>query len=679
MTKVSAKGVARHQRSVETAALKRAARKDDAARKAAGIPSGKPKGKTNDSFQNFSLNLGQGTNNALSSSTYGFNPITRIRTELEWIHRGSWLGGVAVDIPADDMTREGVEILADMPPDDKEKIEELAEDCDVWGQLNAANKWAALYGGAIVVPLLDGHDLSTPLNPERVPKGSFKGLLVLDRWSVEPSLEDLVTQPGPDLGKPRFYTVTSDAPGFRQQRIHYTRAFRFIGIELPYWQAVMENLWGISIFERLYDRMVAFDSASTGAAQLVYRAWVRTLKMKNLREAVATGGDMLQGVVRSVELMKTYQSIEGISLIDDRDTMEYNGSAASFSGIGEAMLQFAQQLSGAIQVPLVRMFGQSPAGLNSTGDSELRMYYDGIGKRQKKMKRCVTAIYEIMARSLGINVQGGIRIKFKPLWQLDDKGKAEVGKAKTETILGVYDSAVFDRSTALKELRAISSETGLFTNITDEMIEEAENDPPIMQPGELQQQQQDQAEAAAQDPKGEGQVKPGAANVQSTGSSAGLNKTQDAAIGQAIRPRLVDFQGIPLFIESFGGQARTGTSPAGEKWRAVLANDYGYFEGTKSAEGPFEQMDMFLGPNPLADVAFVIDQIDPDTKMFDEHKIMLGFNSLADALRSYVGSYSDRGVERIGSIKPMAVDELKGWLHTADVMKPANQLEMAMP
>jgi hypothetical protein len=60
-----------------------------------------------------------------------------------------------------------------------------------------------------------------------------------------------------------------------------------VGVELPYQQALTENLWGLSIIERLWDRMTMFDSASTGAGQLVYKAWLRTLKVKDLRSVVA--------------------------------------------------------------------------------------------------------------------------------------------------------------------------------------------------------------------------------------------------------------------------------------------------------------------------------------------------------------------------------------------------------
>src|SRR5690348_17001368 len=75
-----------------------------------------------DSFQNFMAKFGIGTDNLTSAGTYGFNPITRQRTILEWAHRGNWLSGCAVDIIADDMTRAGVDIVGNLKP---EQIEQL--------------------------------------------------------------------------------------------------------------------------------------------------------------------------------------------------------------------------------------------------------------------------------------------------------------------------------------------------------------------------------------------------------------------------------------------------------------------------------------------------------------------------------------------------------------------------
>lgn len=641
--KVSVKGVARSQRADEKRLIK------DKQRVA----------NTQDSFQNFSLNLGIGTDNALSTSTYGFNPITRIRTELEWIHRGSWLGGMAVDIPAEDMTREGIEIRSTLEPDDNEALESEAEDLDIWGRFCEGIQWGRLYGGCIVVPLIDGQDPSTPLNIERVAKGGFLGLLVLDRWCVDPSLEDLVSEPGPYLGMPKYYTVTSDAPGYRGQRIHYTRAWRFTGIRVPYWQRVMENLWGISVIERLYDRMIAFDSATTGAAQLVYKSYIRVLKMPKLREAVAGGGDMLKGIIANVNFMRRYQGIEGVTLIDGQDDMQEKG-ATSFSGISDALLQFAQQLAGAMQIPLVRLLGQSPAGMNSTGESDLRTYYDNIRKRQNaELKIPVRQTYLLMAKSLGIDLSGGFNFQFRSLWLMTEAEKATVGKDRTESILGAYNDGVYDRATALRNLRDSSRDTGIHTNITDEMIEEAESDPPQPQPGDL--------------------IDPGNSEVPGGEAAAGVvkpaPKTKDAmAIPGNMRLR--DFQGLPVTIETAQGQIRQG-GKGSVAWQVVMPVDYGFIENTASAEGKFEQMDCFIGPQPLADRAWVIDQLNIRNGAFDEHKIMLGFGSEADAVETYVRAYHDTDRRRIGGVTGMSMDTLREWLQKGDVTKPVKL--MAMP
>ena len=78
----------------------------------------------------------------------------------------------------------------------------------------------------------------------------------------------------------------------------------------------MENMWGISVVERLYDRLIAFDSATNGAAQLVYKSYIRTLKISKLREIIATGGMQVNQLQQYVEMMRRYQGIEGITLID---------------------------------------------------------------------------------------------------------------------------------------------------------------------------------------------------------------------------------------------------------------------------------------------------------------------------------------------------------------------------
>jgi uncharacterized protein len=459
------------------------AKKEDALARASvsdGItkPSFTPSGRklTSDSFQNFVGALGMGTENILSASTYGFNPVSRIRTLLEWIHRGSWLGGVAIDLVADDMTRMGVEIKGDLDPGDIEELQEAFTGFGNWNAINDNIKWARLYGGSIAVMLIDGQKMDTPLRLETVGKDQYKGLLVLDRWMCDPGLNDLVTEFGPHLGLPKFYRVTSEAPALVGNRIHYSRVLRMEGIRLPYWQRVMENLWGVSVLERLYDRMVSFDSATAGASQLAYKSYLRTYGVENLREIISAGGKAMDALVRQIQFMRMTQSNEGITLMDTKDTFEAIANAP-FTGINELLQQLGQQLSGALQIPLVRLFGQSPAGF-STGETDLRAYYDTINQAQNRyMKSPVTSMYRAQAQSMGMKLPPGFAIQFRPLWQLTEEQKGTVATSTTDAIMKVSEAGLLSDQVILKELKQQSTVTGVFTNIQKEDIDAASDIP----------------------------------------------------------------------------------------------------------------------------------------------------------------------------------------------------------
>lgn len=449
----------------------------DAARQAIRISTG-------DSFANVGARLGYGAGSQQDGSRYQLDFISRNPFNLEAAYRSNWLCGMVVDVVAEDMTRAGVQFLSDdLDPEAADTIHKAIERLRIWNEAANAVKWGRLYGGGILVMLVDGQDLSTPLRLESVGKGQFKGVLALDRWQIDPSLENLVTDYGPDLGKPKYYRVTPSAKALIGEKIHYSRCVRIDGLELPFRQQLAENGWGQSVLERMWDRVIAFDSTSAGAAQLVYKAHLRTYKVKGLRQLIAAGGKMYEAFIEQMKLVRQMQSNEGLTVLDGED--EFETHAYTFSGLDAILLQFGQQISGAAQIPLTRLFGQSPAGLNSTGESDLRTYYDNIATQQdQKLRPGVGRILELVAISeTGTALPPGFGFEFVPLWQMTPEQKANIAKIKTEAVTAAEDSGLISPAVAAKELRQISRETGVFTHISDEDIEQLENEPPA--PGDV--------------------------------------------------------------------------------------------------------------------------------------------------------------------------------------------------
>lgn len=433
---------------------------------------------TADGFQNFAARLGLGAGSQNDQSSYAFDFLSRDRLKLEAMYRSSWIVGQVVDVVAEDMTREGVNIRGLDDPSDAEEIQKAMDDLEVWNELTNVIKWGRLYGGAIAVMLIDGQNVSTPLNIDTVGKDSFKGLMVLDRWLVQPTLQDLVSEYGPDFGKPKYYDVIADSLGLSTQRIHYSRIIRLDGVDLPYWQRIAENLWGQSVIERLLDRLIAFDSTTTGIAQLVYKAHLRTYKVKGLRSIIAAGGKALEGLVKQIEHIRLWQSNEGLTLMDSEDAFETH--SYSFAGLDAVLLQFGQQLSGASQIPLVRLFGQSPSGMNATGESDLSNYYDNINQQQeRRMRTGLGKLLRIVSLStLGKALPDSFTFDFASLWQIDDVQKADIATKVTDAVCKAEEQGLISTQAAMKELRQSSEITGIYSNITDADIDAADDEVP---------------------------------------------------------------------------------------------------------------------------------------------------------------------------------------------------------
>jgi uncharacterized protein len=440
-----------------------------------------------DGFDNFVSRLGLNNDNALSHGTYVFNYITRNRILLEAAYRGSWIVGRIIDNPAEDMTRAGIDITTVKGEGDIKKIKNAMSRLQIWHSLCLLSKWGDLYGGAIGVVQIKGQRLDTPLDLDRVGKDQFQGIIVYDRWQLNPQLVDVIDS-GPEVGLPAYYDITNnptsvdptDKPADGIERVHHSRCIRFVGYDLPYFQAITEMMWGESVLERLFDRLISFDNATMSAASLVDRANLRTVGIDGLREIIAAGGQAYEGLIQMFELMRELQVNEGLTLLDKNDN--FQATPYTFSGLAEMLLQFAQQLSGASGQPLMRLFAQSPSGLNATGDNDMRMYYDNIHARQEnKFRNGMEIILKCLWRStFGKAAPDDLEFDFTPLWQQTPTDKANNAKTNTDTIMAAAE--LTGSACALKELRDSSGDTGLFSNITDKQIAEAEEqdeNPPV--------------------------------------------------------------------------------------------------------------------------------------------------------------------------------------------------------
>ncbi|WP_408817879.1 LPD38 domain-containing protein [Aeromonas caviae] len=125
--------------------------------------------------------------------------------------------------------------------------------------------------------------------------------------------------------------------------------------------------------------------------------------------------------------------------------------------------------------------------------------------------------------------------------------------------------------------------------------------------------------------------------------------------------------GLDIALENPKGSTRSGTDQDGRPWQSTMAHDYGYIKRTQGADG--DHVDVFIGDKPESEMVYVVDQVDPKTGKFDEHKVMMGFADEQAARAGYLGNYEE-GWQGLGAIKAMPVDAFKRWVKGGDTRSP---------
>jgi phage-related protein (TIGR01555 family) len=438
-----------------------------------------------DAFSNVLARLGAGTPNLLEGTEYSLQRMSRDFNTLNALYRESWIVRRIIDVIPADMLKNWITITSGLDPDVEKRLSLTLRRTQLIDKIKRGMQWGRLYGGALGVMLVkhQGYDLSQPLQLDWIMPGDFAGLLIFDRWNgVNPSSELIEDISDPDYGFPKYYTVTDPAGG-GSVKIHHSRVVRFTGNELPFWEEIAEMQWGASVVESIFDELRKRDNVSWNIAQLTFMANIRVLKMQDLGQLLAaTDNESQAELLRTLEAQNMLLNNMGMQVMDAADGLETH--QYTFGGLADCYQQFIMDISGAAEIPVTRLFGRSPSGLNATGESDLQNYYDMIAEKQESYLRPILnkVLPPFIISTLG-SLPDDFDFEFDPVAEPTDKERADLAKCGTDNVVAAYNAGLISQRTALKELKQQSERTGVWTNITDEDIERASDT--VEPPGEM--------------------------------------------------------------------------------------------------------------------------------------------------------------------------------------------------
>ena len=418
-----------------------------------------------DGYANAAAFLGEDSP-ILSSGTFRRSGLSRQTELLTTAYRENWIAKRIIDMPCEDMTRAWYRLSTSLPESALHMLKRLEAKHSVKQEIANAIRWARLYGGSLALMVIRGEEqrLDLPLDPDVLLPGCFQGLLVLDRaQGIEPSMELVRDLDDPDFGLPMFYTVTLEGEELTTVRIHHSRVLRFIGRELPYMEMVAENYWGASELEHIWDELQKRSATSANIAQLVFQANITTLKMGHLGQHLAMGTDkQRQDALHAMEAENRLRTSYGLQIMNADDSLENH--SYSFGGLSEIYEAFMMDMAGSAEIPATKLFGRSPQGMNSTGEADLRNYYDMIAQMQERhLRPALEKLVPVMAISCWGYAPEDLEIIFEPMMTTSPAEKAELVQKLTADVIEAFKAGLVTREEALTELQARGEPLGVYT------------------------------------------------------------------------------------------------------------------------------------------------------------------------------------------------------------------------
>ena len=363
------------------------------------------------------------------------------QAELDQLYRSDGVTRRIMDIIPSEMVRQGWEIEGDSDQKTNAALETIKANFNLITLL----RWARLYGGALcVMGIADGLPLEEPVDEKNI--RDVKWLHVFDRYqsfSRDGTFEKDLNSP--NYGFPNVYTVNDTRTGALFY-VHHSRILRIDWSILPPRQQNFNNGWGDPLIQSIYDELRNYSTAFANAGLIMQDFVNYTLSIPNLAELIASQCADNQ-VMKRLDLLNMTKSATNTMILDAAE--KYEKSSTNIVGIPELLDRFMLALSAVSGVPVSLLFGRSAAGLNATGDNDVRNFYDMVKQEQESKLK---PVLEKLTRYIMLSKDGpfsGIEpdnwsIQFVPLWQNTEEQEANIRKIVAETDAIYLDRGVLD-------------------------------------------------------------------------------------------------------------------------------------------------------------------------------------------------------------------------------------------
>lgn len=340
-----------------------------------------------------------------------------------------WIRFTSTNLDGDDEDKEKQEAK-------EQRIKELEAEfkrLDVVGMFRKATEQDGYFGRGHIY--IDTGDTDNPeellksigdgrdeISHSKINKGSVKKLRTVEAVWCYPTSYNSNNPLADDWYRPNEWYVQS-------QKVHSSRLITLVGREVSDLLKPTYSFGGLSMSQmaKPYVDNWLQTRQSVNAIISAFVTWVLKTNMGVLNQLDG------EALFNRADMYNNLRDNRGLMMID-KDTEEFANVSAPLGGLSELQAQAQEHMASVSHIPLVKLTGISPQGLNASSEGEIRSFYDWINSFQEKLyRKPIHRLMGLVMLSLWDEIDEDIDFEFEPLWSLDEKGMAEVEKTKAET------------------------------------------------------------------------------------------------------------------------------------------------------------------------------------------------------------------------------------------------------
>lgn len=423
--------------------------------------------------------------NSLPINQYDFNGLSKINNEIistgflglaeNAILTQSGIMQNIINSYAGCATKEWVDIKCNNNSNSNSKtkkikaIEHKMKELELQDKFRQIAEQIITFGSSFLYPQFEGDEsteggdeMLTPLYKEKIKKGSLLDFKVIEPLYCYPLNYNASNPLSDNFYKPKNWNLLG-------RTVDESRLLHFVFNDVPNLLKPVYLFGGMPLLQLCLDNVYGYENVRHNIVGVVGRYNINVFKT-NMAALLSDDSEFSDSVIGRLKLANYIRDNYSIFALDNNPEApeEWQQFTMSLAGFSDILSQNAELVCATAQIPAIIMFGTSPKGFNSNGETELRTWYDRVRAFQiNRLLPQLQKAFQYIQLDLFGEIDEDLVIEFKPLWTPSELEQSQIQLNKQQKNSGYVSDGTLLRS-EIRESILEDAHSGYNTLLSEE-------------------------------------------------------------------------------------------------------------------------------------------------------------------------------------------------------------------